>query len=368
MRLLLLVLVLCSIPVATCFVSLIAQRPVRQLQHFSAQRESLTVRLDTTLDDEKIAALFAWISRAFEGDDDRYNNLMLAVAAVFGNLPNNSAPALLLQQAIQSLPAEDALTGEPFSRYERESASMGAMGAGQWTGQYRTRPHALLCLSQQNYTTVDDWVATLPRGCRRTILKALAHQANFTVDAQPIVSNQAAPHSSLAHFRCVVEHEVRLLTSASMPDENDMFGWANDDLNAFINAVAEATSRYMGTTRMTGEIRTYRDAHTGRVLAFCHEVRKGRTLRGQWFYATHEAAQRYIWFHSVYSLVQRAIECHGKGEIDAVDLGPSGSDGFSDLKARYGFRSVTDWPRLADYTGPFWDYETNAPAQRGVTW
>jgi hypothetical protein len=366
MRLLLFVLVLFSIPVVTCFVSLIAQCPVRQRQrchYLSAQRESLTVRLDTTLDDEKIAALFAWISRAFEGDDDRYNNLMLAVAAVFGNLPNNSAPAQLLEQAMQSLPAENVLTGEPFSRYERESASMGAMGAGQWTGQYRTRPHALLCLSQQNYTTVDDWVATLPRGCRRTIQKALAQQANFTVEAQPIVSNRPAPHSSLAHFRCVVEHEVRLLTSASMQDEDD-----GNDLNAFINAVAEATSRYMGTTRMTGEIRTYRDASTGRVLAFAHEVRKGRTLRGQWFYATNEAAQRYIWFHSVYSLVQRAIECHGRGEIDAVDLGPSGSDGFSELKARYGFCSVTDWPRMADYTGPFWDYEANAPAKRGVTW
>jgi hypothetical protein len=329
----------------------------------------LTVRLDTTLDDEKIAALFAWISRAFEGDDDRYNNLMLAVAAVFGNLPNNSAPALLLEQALQSLPAEDdVLTGESFSRYERESASMGAMGAGQWTGQYRTRPHALLCLSQQNFTTVDDWVATLPRGCRRTLQKALAQQANFTVDAQPIVSNRPAPHSSLAHFRCVVEHEVRLLTSASMADEHDDYMFGSNDLNAFINAVAEATSRYMGTTRMTGEIRTYRDATTGRVLAFAHEVRKGRTLRGQWFYATNEAAQRYIWFHSVYSLVQRAIECHGRGEMDAVDLGPSGSDGFSELKARYGFVSVTDWPRMADYTGPFWDYETNAPAKRGVTW
>ena len=36
-----------------------------------------------------------------------------------------------------------------------------------------------------------------------------------------------------------------------------------------------------------------------------------------------------------------------------VDLGPSGSDAFSELKARYGFVSVDDWPAAADYTGPF---------------
>ena len=36
-----------------------------------------------------------------------------------------------------------------------------------------------------------------------------------------------------------------------------------------------------------------------------------------------------------------------------VDLGPSGSDAFSDLKARYGFKSVDDWPAVADYRGDF---------------
>jgi hypothetical protein len=39
--------------------------------------------------------------------------------------------------------------------------------------------------------------------------------------------------------------------------------------------------------------------------------------------------------------------------VDVVDLGPSGSDAFSDLKARYGFESVGDWPAAADYQGPF---------------
>ena len=39
--------------------------------------------------------------------------------------------------------------------------------------------------------------------------------------------------------------------------------------------------------------------------------------------------------------------------IDVVDLGPSGSDAFSELKKRYGFASVDDWHTVADYRGPF---------------
>lgn len=347
---------------------------------------TVAVQLDTTLDDEKITALFAWISRAFDGDE-RYNNLMLAVAAVFGkNLPPNSAPALMLEEAVRMMmmmtmttqpkdsnsAAERRLMGEPFSQYERESASLGAMGAAQWTGQWRTRPHALLSLHMHpnNWTSVQDWEKSLPRGCRRTLQRAVtaaeAAGEGFTVTALPIRNGRPAPHSSLAHFRCVVQHEVRLLTaitSSSGYDDDDSY----DSVNSFLNALAEAVSRYMGTTRMAGEIREYRDTSTGQVIAFAHEVRKGRTVRGQWFYATNDAAKRYVWFHSVHSLVQRAIES-SDGMIDTVDLGPSGSDDFSELKARYGFVAVDDWPAVADYRGPFWDYEANAPAKNGVTW
>ena len=49
--------------------------------------------------------------------------------------------------------------------------------------------------------------------------------------------------------------------------------------------------------------------------------------------------------------MRRAIETDG---IEIVDLGPSGSDAFSALKAKYGFVSVEDWTSVADYTGPFW--------------
>ena len=57
-----------------------------------------------------------------------------------------------------------------------------------------------------------------------------------------------------------------------------------------------------------------------------------------------------MWFHSVRDLVRRAIEAEG---VDMVDLGPSGTDAFSQLKAKYGFASVDDWHAVADYRGPF---------------
>ena len=152
--------------------------------------------------------------------------------------------------------------------------------------------------------------------------------------ARPIRGGEAAPHSSLAHFRCVAEHEVRLL--AGSPEE-------------FFDALNQSISRYIGSTSQAGEIREYRDA-SGRLIAYAHEVTKGRVIRGQWFYATDEAARRYVWFHSVQDLVRRAIDADG---IDMVDLGPSGSDEFSKLKERYGFASVEDWHKVADYRGPF---------------
>jgi hypothetical protein len=75
------------------------------------------------------------------------------------------------------------------------------------------------------------------------------------------MGGQPAPHSSLAHFRCVVAHEVRLLSN--------MYGE-----EAFFDALAEAVSRYIGTTRMTGDIREYRHATSNKVIAIAHEVHK----------------------------------------------------------------------------------------------
>jgi hypothetical protein len=206
-----------------------------------------TVQIETKLDDEKVASLFAWVSLAFAGEPE-YNNLMMAIAAIFGNLPEDSMPVQMLEDARSRLPPEEKPVGDSISIEDREYSSLGAMGAGQWMGQFRTRPHALLKLNS-TFETVDDWVKTLPRGCKRTLKKAVAQ--NFTVTSRPILGDKPAPHSTLAAFRCVVAHEVRLLSS---------------DADGFLDALAEAVSRYVGTTRMTGEIREYRNEQ-GKVIA-----------------------------------------------------------------------------------------------------
>lgn len=337
----------------------------------SSQKEQQPIYLEPELTDERVTTLFAWVCQSFQGDS-RYGNLMLAMVAVFGlNVPETSEPKLLAQLALDKLRQdddddddlniEDTLHGAPISLGQREQSSLGAMGAGQWMGQYRTRPHALLNLQQHVHkngtmgelTDAADWVATLSRGCRRSIARSRVARADeFVLATRAIEGGRPAPHSSLAHFRCVVEHEVRVIYAKQKYEEYGEY----QDVNGFFNALAEAVSRYVQTTRMAGSIQEYRNQKTGKVIAFAHEVRKGKTIRGQWFYATDEASKNYVWFHSVYDLVDRAVRAKN---VDVVDLGPSGTDGFSDLKAKYGFVSVEDWPAVADYFGPFWYDESD---------
>ena len=125
--------------------------------------EPIAVTINSTLSDINTKKLFAWIKCAFDqtNKDDvyayYYNNIELAIAAAFGdNLPSNSLPAKLLDMAMkqegllvdENTNEEDEdkewvelLVGDPIGRRDRESASLGAMGAAQWTGQWMTRPH-----------------------------------------------------------------------------------------------------------------------------------------------------------------------------------------------------------------------------------
>ena len=209
------------------------------------------IDLAPRLDDTRTKALFAWLQKAVSGDA-RYNNLMLAFAAVFADVSQGSvysesladlrkrpeiANALeeLVNDALSDLPHDENVpVGQAISLEERERGCLGAMGAGtacawqsviidvslfvsmlvlvssesetlhslstprvaadssgQWTGSWRTRPHALLDV--RGFSSVDEWVKTLPRGARRTLAKAKAQ--NFTVSSRPIHGNQPAPHS-----------------------------------------------------------------------------------------------------------------------------------------------------------------------------
>ena len=121
--------------------------------------EPIAVTIDTSLSDDKMRSLFAWIKCAFDRDpyDSNdvyayyYQNIELAIASAFGdNLPKDSMPAKLMEMAIKSagdLNSEDwenSLIGDAISRRERESASLGAIGAAQWSGRFMTRPHCKL--------------------------------------------------------------------------------------------------------------------------------------------------------------------------------------------------------------------------------
>jgi len=314
------------------------------------------VAIAAIVTDERVRALFCWIAASFSGDE-RYADLSDAFAAVFGDLWGLAEEdeyeyrrlQALLDDAIASGPADDdEPVGPRESQPYRVRASLGAMGAGQWTGQYRTRPHALLDVRQ--FSSVDEWASGLRRGARRTLAKARSDEGGFTATVRGIRGGEPAPHSSHAHFRVVVAHEVRLL--ASEPDD-------------VLSALSTAVGRYMGTTRMAGEVREYRDARSGKVIAFAHEITKGRVVRGQWFYADAAAARRFVWFHAVHDLVRRAI---ADNDIDVVDLGPSGSDAFSELKSKFGFVSVRDWCDVADYRGPFRFGADERPGDKLVGW
>jgi len=288
-----------------------------------------SVSVTAVLSEQRIKELYCWLARALAGDE-RYGQLMTGFAAVFGELEEGDQLKQLLEAAVDAAPGEDELVGETYSLQQRERNSLGAMGGAQWRGYFNTRPHSLLDV--RNYTSVDEWVKGLAKSSRKTLKRA--GKQNFTVTGKLIDSNQPAPHSTLAHFRCVVEHEVRLLAKSP---------------NSFFAALQQAVGRYVNTLSQAGEIYEYRNQE-GRVIAFAHEVRKGRVIRGQWFYGTDEASKSYVWFHSVKEMVQRAIEGQ---DIDYADLGPSGADAFTELKERYGFASVENWHLLADYTGAF---------------
>eukprot|EP00622_Pseudochattonella_farcimen_P006181 FR741948.1.p1 GENE.FR741948.1~~FR741948.1.p1 ORF type:complete len:358 (+),score=66.77 FR741948.1:28-1101(+) len=225
------------------------------------EEESVEIQLKAEIDDTKVLKLFAWVSRAFEGDP-LYNDLVIALYAIFGD-KSEANPQLkkMVENAMVSLQSENTPVGNPLSLRDRESASMGAMGAGQWLGQYKTRPHALL--SVVDFESVDEWSKGLSRGCRRTLVRA--SKQNYTTTTVVIKGDAPAPHSTLAHFRCVVAHELRLL--ATEPD-------------AFFDALTAAINRYLGSTQQARSIQEYRDPKRESPCLRPPKFGKGKVMRG----------------------------------------------------------------------------------------
>ena len=169
-----------------------------------------------------------------------------------------------------------------MGRFSRGAGLARHHGRGSVDWAVAPRPHALLDVQA---TSVDDWISGLSRRAR-TLAKAATQDVGWWRDR---FANDRGAALVLAHFRCVVEHEVRLL--------------AADGDNDFFDALGQAIGRYRCVSQ-AGEIREYRQ--DSRVIALAHEVTKGKVIRGQWFYATDRAAAT-VWFHSVRDLVERAI-------------------------------------------------------------
>ena len=382
------------------------QRIPRNLFTFKAAPSVLCLLLDPTLDETRTEDLFAWVACAMQGDEQYEDLVGMAIPAIFGIYENEDEEEEddkiqyeylleMKQQARETIfhqrqnPDNNIsciFVGIPYCRQERESHSLGPLGAGQWSGQYpETFAHSLLKL-MNDFPTADDWVAQLPRTCRQTIRKChrILQKEGWTFHLQVIRNNEPAPHSTYGHFRCVLEHQIRsqlqLQASTLLADQQQPEQHAKEKeneeasyINLFFNAVLEAIERYTMSLEMTGSILEYRDA-SHHIQAFCHIVTKGKVLRGQWFYASDRASRKMVWFHAIWYMVDRSCRLNHKHmymyhttndsndnhplAVEVIDLGPNGVDGqyqpHERLKQKYGFEPHKDWPAVANYRGFFW--------------
>lgn len=90
----------------------------------SNDSNNMEIVVNAQLDDERVASLFAWVSLAMRGVP-KYNNLMLAIVAIFGNMPPESLPVRMAEEARKILPSEEELVGDDISIEEREYNSLG---------------------------------------------------------------------------------------------------------------------------------------------------------------------------------------------------------------------------------------------------
>lgn len=333
--------------------------------------------IDPKLTQSRTRELFAWVACAMNGDP-RFENLVEeALPAIFGQGHVEAYLQYLKDQARRGVfggnQADKRQIGSPFSQKEREMNSLGPLGAGQWTGQFpEIFAHSVLETNNKNYTNVNDWTRSLPRTCRQTIRKAKEklQQYNWTYSLHRIESELPAPQSTFEYFKCVLEHQIRVAASSSLSSSSSSAAVQSKGEESgclysmvFLDSVMAGIERFVLSLEMAGSILEYRN-DKDQVVAFCHIIFKGKTVRGQWFYASDEASRMLLWFHSLWYMVQLALSKECKDKVVAVDLGPNGVDGqfmaHARLKQKYGFHLYDDWPSMADYHGSFRDINCTA--------
>ena len=89
------------------------------------------------------------------------------------------------------------------------------------------------------------------------------HPFNLSVMNKPHLfeqrANRSRPHSSLAHFRCVVAHELRVY-QAMYQEEGQA-----EDPDVFLTGLSEAIGRFMGTVSDKHHPLTSSSVHTNRI-------------------------------------------------------------------------------------------------------
>ena len=105
-----------------------AAAPLRTAPPIAQQRQITLSPDDLALDDEKVEQLFAWLNMAFSGDM-RYNNLMLAFAAVFGGDGSAELVCACLMAQLYQLSADEGLARVSAYAALRDTSHVGALAA-----------------------------------------------------------------------------------------------------------------------------------------------------------------------------------------------------------------------------------------------
>ena len=133
------------------------------------------------------------------------------------------------------------------------------------------KTHAITNVSE--FGTAEEWAKSLAsRSCRSTLLKqvpkaATAWQLNIT----SIHPREMGPE----HLGVILAHEERVLGGV-----------------ASCKASLKSNARFAVARGMVGIIDEYRDGASGVLLAWCHCIVRGNTLRSMWFYSDNAAAAK----------------------------------------------------------------------------
>mmetsp|Transcript_12604 Transcript_12604/g.26598 ORF Transcript_12604/g.26598 Transcript_12604/m.26598 type:complete len:261 (-) Transcript_12604:1337-2119(-) len=228
------------------------------------------------------------------------------------------------------------LLGSLFSDAFRREFSKGPMGLRS-RGR---KKHSVLCT--KDLPNLEAYVKSLSSGAKRNIVKADEELTKHNIYMTSRINTPSHACRALpALMSVILSHESR--------------AWGHGH---WIQALLDTFVRWLCIACMVGFIDEYWiDGEEGcnrKLVSFSHTVIKGNTLRGMWFYQTSGHHKKGIWFHVIKVAVERAILL--RPVVQHVDIGPSrAGTSISQLKDRFGFKSIDDWAQECEYSGAYVD-------------